>query len=258
MATCGPSPATCCWSRAAGTRRSSCGRRPRGRCAGTRRAPPSCGRGAGPLDGRPRRQRHGRPAAGVAEGARARGGREASGFPAGPNGHVPPVAAGADRPPLALFAVEPEEGAGWDEHYLDLQRDATVADLQQAVGAGLRSPEHVKRFTTIGTANDQGRTSGVLTLGVLAGLIGAEMGSVHPTTHRPPAVPVPFSLLAGRDRGVLSDPVRTTAIHSWHEAHGAIFEDVGQWKRPWYYRAGTRTWTPQCCASAARRARASA
>ena len=106
------------------------------------------------------------------------------------------------------------------------------------MGAGLRSPEHVKRFTTIGTANDQGRTSGVLTLGVLAGLIGAEMGSVRPTTHRPPAVPVPFSLLAGRDRGVLSDPVRTTAIHSWHVAHGAVFEDVGQWKRPWYYPRG--------------------
>ena len=179
------------------------------------------------------------PAAGVAEAAAAgAAAAEASGFPAGPNGHVPPAAAGTGRPPLALFAVEPEEGEGWDGHYLDLQRDATVADLHKAVGAGLRSPEHVKRFTTIGTANDQGRTSGVLTLGVLAGLLGAEMGSVHPTTHRPPAVPVPFSLLAGRDRGVLSDPVRTTAIHSWHEAHGAIFEDVGQWKRPWYYPRG--------------------
>ncbi len=102
----------------------------------------------------------------------------------------------------------------------------------------MRSPEHVKRFTTIGTANDQGRTSGVLTLGVLAGLLGVGMAALRPTTHRPPTVPVSFSLLAGRDRGVLSDPVRTTAIHAWHVANGAVFEDVGQWKRPWYYPVG--------------------
>ena len=179
-------------------------------------------------------------AAGAAEGAAAgAAAAESAGFPAGPNGHVRGAPARAGRPPLGPFAVEPEDGAGWEEHYLDLQRDATVADLRQAVGAGLRSPEHVKRFTTIGTANDQGRTSGVLALGVLAGLIGAEMGALAPTTHRPPAVPVSFSLLAGRDRGALSDPVRRTSIHAWHVAHGAVFEDVGQWKRPWYYpRAG--------------------
>ena len=55
------------------------------------------------------------------------------------------------------------------------------------------------------------------------------------TTFRPPYVPVPFALLAGRDRGDASDPVRTTPIHAWHVDHGAVFEDVGQWKRPWYF-----------------------
>ena len=175
-------------------------------------------------------------AAAIAEGTAAgTDAADAAGFPVARNGHVPRRPAVTGRPPLALFAVPPQDGEGWAEHYLDLQRDATVADLHTAVGAGLRSPEHVKRFTTIGTANDQGRTSGVLTLGVLAGLLGAEPAALHPTTHRPPAVPVSFSLLAGRDRGVLSDPVRTTAIHPWHVAHGAVLEDVGQWKRPWFY-----------------------
>ncbi|HYI18876.1 MAG TPA: 2Fe-2S iron-sulfur cluster-binding protein, partial [Solirubrobacteraceae bacterium] len=173
--------------------------------------------------------------AGIAAGAEA---ARATGFPAIRNGHVPPPPRAGGRPPLALFAVEPEDGEGWGGHYLDLQRDAVVADLRRAVAAGMRSPEHVKRFTTIGTASDQGRTSGVLTLGVLAGLLGVGMAELRPTTHRPPAVPVSFSLLAGRDRGVLSDPVRTTAIHPWHVANGAAFEDVGQWKRPWYYPSG--------------------
>ena len=125
-------------------------------------------------------------AAGAAEGAaRRRGGRGVGRLPRRaqrPRARRPRA---EGRPPLGPFAVEPEDGAGWEEHYLDLQRDATVADLRKAVGAGLRSPEHVKRFTTIGTANDQGRTSGVHTLGVLAGLLGAEMAALAPTT--PPA-----------------------------------------------------------------------
>ncbi len=126
-------------------------------------------------------------------------------------------------------------GRSEDDCFVDQQRDATVADVRRAAGAGLRSPEHVKRFTTIGTANDQGRTSGVLTLGVMAELLERPIDALGPTTFRPPFTPVSFALLAGRDRGDLSDPVRTTAIHPWHVAHGAVFEDVGQWKRPWFY-----------------------
>ena len=163
----------------------------------------------------------------LAEGAAAGGGAER-------NGAAPIGRAGA--PATVVWAVEPPEGRGWDECFVDQQRDATVADLRRAAGAGLRSPEHVKRFTTIGTANDQGKTSGVLALGVLAELLGCDVGELGPTTFRPPFTPVSFALLAGRDRGrVLADPIRTTTIHAWHERHGAVFEDVGQWKRPWYY-----------------------
>ena len=176
----------------------------------------------------------------LGEGAAA--GREAAtdaGYPP-LNGTLPPRAPSrAFRPPAAVWRVQETCQAPFLRAYVDLQRDAIVADVERAVAAGLRSPEHVKRFTTVGTANDQGRTSGVLTLGLLAELTGVDLDAVAPTASRPPFVPVSFSTLAGRDRGELSDPVRRTPMHAWHERSGAVFEDVGQWKRPWYYpRAG--------------------
>lgn len=114
--------------------------------------------------------------------------------------------------------------------FADLHRDVTVADVARAVGTGMRSAEHVKRYTTAGTGADQGRTSVVA--GVMATLLGSPPGL---TTFRPPYGPVSFATLAGRDRGALSDPARTTAMHGAHLAGGAVFEDVGQWKRPRYF-----------------------
>jgi sarcosine oxidase subunit alpha len=93
----------------------------------------------------------------------------------------------------------------------------------------------VKRYTTVGTGSDQGKTAGVVAIRVAAELLGVHPGELGTTTFRPPYVPVSFAALAGRDRGGLFDPVRTTPIHPWHVAHGAVFEDVGQWKRPRYY-----------------------
>ncbi|MDF3146158.1 glycine cleavage T C-terminal barrel domain-containing protein, partial [Streptomyces sp. T21Q-yed] len=134
--------------------------------------------------------------------------------------------------PMHVYVV-PGDAEG--PRFVDLQRDVTVDDLLRATGAGLRSVEHTKRYTTAGTANDQGKTSGVLASGVVAELLGVDISALGTTTFRPPYTPVSFAALAGRDRGVLSDPVRTTAIQEWHVAHGALFENVGQWKRPWYY-----------------------
>ncbi len=139
-------------------------------------------------------------------------------------------------PNQPLWTVQSPDGS-WDDHFVDLQRDATVADVLRATGAGMRSAEHVKRYTTIGTAHDQGKTAGVNTLGLIAEALGA--GPPGPTTFRPPYTPVPFAMFAGRDRGALHDPARVTAIHDWHVARGAEFENVGQWQRPWFYpRAG--------------------
>ncbi|MHA0289162.1 2Fe-2S iron-sulfur cluster-binding protein [Mycobacterium sp. C3-094] len=119
--------------------------------------------------------------------------------------------------------------------FVDVQRDATVADLVRAVGAGMRCMEHIKRYTTIGTAHDQGKTSGVVASGIVSALLGTPVETLGVTTFRPPYTPVAFAALAGRDRGPLYDPERVTAVHDWHVEAEAVFEDVGMWKRPRYY-----------------------
>ncbi|MGW2648896.1 sarcosine oxidase subunit alpha family protein [Streptomyces sp. NPDC001393] len=167
-------------------------------------------------------------AEGAAAGTRA---VEAEGYTA----ETPALPAVADQPytpPMQVFTIPTDTGA---PRFVDLQRDVTVDDLARATGAGLRSVEHTKRYTTAGTGGDQGRTAGVLASGVVAELLGVDISALGLPTFRPPYTPVSFAALAGRDRGALSDPVRTTALHTWHVAHGALFENVGQWKRPWYY-----------------------
>lgn len=144
-----------------------------------------------------------------------------------------PVAPAEESPePTLVLWRMPGEAS---RQFVDIARDATVADVARAVGAGLTHPEHVKRYTTIGTAHDQGKTSGILALGILAELTGRPIHEAGTTTFRPPYTPVAFAALAGRERGDLFDPVRTTPLHDGHVAAGAVFEDVGQWKRARYY-----------------------
>ncbi len=156
-----------------------------------------------------------------------------------PDGGAPPWleivgAAAGDVPTSAPFWYTPAPDLS--RHFIDLQRDSTVADVLDAVGHDLRSTEHVKRATYIGTAIDQGRTSGVLTAAIVNQAWGSGPGGQGPTNARPPYTPIPYAALAGRDRGPrLLDPVRTTPIHAQHVARGAVFENVGQWKRPWYF-----------------------
>lgn len=185
----------------------------------------------------------------LADGVRA-GARAATdaGFPV-PVPAPPPVTGEPETGPgpvrpLWLVAGNGDGSAGgdgdgpgaWDRHFVDLQRDVTVADIRRSTGAGMRSVEHIKRYTSLSTANDQGKTSGVNAIGVIAEILGgASPGEVGTTAYRAPYTPVAFAAVAGRERGALFDPVRTTSVHAWHLAHGAVFEDVGQWKRPRYY-----------------------
>jgi sarcosine oxidase subunit alpha len=133
------------------------------------------------------------------------------------------------------YWVVPSDGREWSTHFVDLERDVTVADVRRALGTGMRSVEHVKRFTTIGTGSDQGKTAGINETAIIATQLGQPVGAVGVTTFRPPYVPVPFGLMAGQNGGDLFDPIRVTAMHPSHVARGAIFENVGQWKRPWYF-----------------------
>jgi len=119
--------------------------------------------------------------------------------------------------------------------FVDLQNDVTAGDIHLALGEGYRSIEHVKRYTTAGMGTDQGKTANVNALGIVAERTGRAIGELGVTTFRPPYTPVTFGAIVGRNCGAMFDPVRRTPMHAWHEAHGAVFEDVGQWKRPWYY-----------------------
>lgn len=176
-------------------------------------------------------------ASALAEGARAGAdAATAAGYPV--TAAVPSAAVEHSGETRALWLVPSLDGEGSDykSHFVDFQRDQTVADVLRSVGAGMRSVEHVKRYTSISTANDQGKTSGVNAIGVIAAALDInDVAGIGTTAFRAPYTPVAFAALAGRQRGELFDPARLTSIHPWHVERGALFEDVGQWKRPWYY-----------------------
>jgi sarcosine oxidase subunit alpha len=119
--------------------------------------------------------------------------------------------------------------------FVDFQNDSTAKDLKLAVSEGFRSVEHVKRYTTTGMATDQGKTSNMPMLGILSQAQGKPIAEVGFTTFRPPFTPTTFGIFAGAARGELFDPARRTPIHPWAAAQGAVFEDVGLWKRARYF-----------------------
>ncbi len=121
------------------------------------------------------------------------------------------------------------------KHFLDPHNDVSVADVELAQREGYQSSELTKRYTTLGMGTDQGKTGNIHGLAVLAGMRGVDIPAVGTTTFRPPYTPVTFGAFAGRDIGDLYDPARMTPMHPWHVRAGAKFEDVGQWKRPWYF-----------------------
>ncbi|MEO1197745.1 MAG: sarcosine oxidase subunit alpha family protein [Pseudomonadota bacterium] len=119
--------------------------------------------------------------------------------------------------------------------FVDFQHDVTSKDVKLAIREGFKSIEHVKRYTTTGMATDQGKTSNMNALAIASSILDRPVPEIGLTTFRMPYTPVTFGALAGTARGDLLDPVRRTPMHVWEEQHGAVFEDVGQWKRAWYY-----------------------
>ena len=126
-------------------------------------------------------------------------------------------------------------GQGKAKHFVDYQNDTTAADIRLAAREGFQSVEHMKRYTLTGFGTDQGKLGNINGLAILADAIKRTIPQTGTTTFRPPYTPVTLGAIAGRELGVLSDPVRTTSMHAAHVALGAEFENVGQWKRPWFY-----------------------
>lgn len=124
------------------------------------------------------------------------------------------------------------------KQFVDFQNDVAASDILLAVREGFESIEHVKRYTAMGFGTDQGKTGNINGMGIAAEARGLTIPQVGTTTFRPNYTPVTFGTLAGLELGEAFDPVRTTDMHTWHVRQGARFEDVGQWKRPWYYPQG--------------------
>jgi sarcosine oxidase subunit alpha len=121
------------------------------------------------------------------------------------------------------------------KQFVDLQNDVASSDIALAAREGYQSIEHVKRYTALGFGTDQGKLGNINGMAILAQALGNDIASTGTTTFRPNYTPVTFGAIAGRDLGERFEPVRKTALHQWHEEHGALFENVGQWKRPWYF-----------------------
>ena len=124
------------------------------------------------------------------------------------------------------------------KRFLDFQNDVTVSDVELALREGYRSIEHVKRYTTLGMATDQGKTSNLNGLQLVSSIQNKIVPSVGHTTFRPPYTPVSIGAIVGREIGKHSKPTRKSPIHSWHEKHNAVFVDAGIWLRPRYYKQG--------------------
>lgn len=142
----------------------------------------------------------------------------------------------SEQPWKLLWYIPTTKPAGQrGKHFLDPQNDVTVADVQLAAREGYRSVEHAKRYTTLGMATDQGKTGNIPGHAILSAALGQSIPQTGTTTFRPPYSPVTMGAIAGRYVGEFFDPIRRTPMHDWHEQAGCLWEDVGQWRRPWYY-----------------------
>ena len=138
--------------------------------------------------------------------------------------------------PMAIFHIphtKPTSRA--PKQFVDFQNDVTAAGIELSCREGFESIEHVKRYTALGFGTDQGKLGNINGLAIAAAAQKKSIPEVGTTMFRPNYTPISFGAMAGRDCGTLFDPERYTAMQPWHVENGAMFEDVGQWKRPWYF-----------------------
>ena len=134
-----------------------------------------------------------------------------------------------------IWLLPSDKIVGKTKSFVDFQNDATAKDIRLALREGFRSIEHVKRYTTTGMGTDQGKLGNMHALGIISEISGSKMGELGTTTFRPPYTPLTFGTIVGRNVGEYFDVYRKTPMHDWHVKNKAKFENVGQWKRAWYY-----------------------
>jgi sarcosine oxidase, subunit alpha len=140
-----------------------------------------------------------------------------------------------------IWLLPSDKVVGKTKPFVDYQNDATAKDIKLALKEGFRSIEHVKRYTTTGMGTDQGKLGNMHALGIVADTAGVKMGELGTTTFRPPYTPLTFGTIVGRNVGEFFDVFRRTPINDWHIENKAEFENVGQWKRAWYYPNNNET-----------------
>ena len=149
---------------------------------------------------------------------------------------LPNVRSVREGKPMALFHVphtKPTSRA--PKQFVDLQNDVTAAGIELATREGFEAIEHVKRYTAMGFGTDQGKLGNINGMAITAKVLGKTIPETGTTVFRPNYTPIAFGAIAGRNCKELFVPKRFSAMHKWHVEHGAEFEDVGQWKRPWFY-----------------------
>jgi sarcosine oxidase subunit alpha len=170
-----------------------------------------------------------------------RTGRDAAIEALGLTGAAPDLPEAEDAPVRIspLWYVPYGKGRAW----IDQQNDVTVKDVKLAKQENFTSVEHLKRYTTLGMATDQGKTGNVIGLAIMAELTGRSIPETGTTIYRPPYTPVAMGALAGRSRGKEFKPFRLTPSHHWAKEQGAVFVEVGNWLRTqWVPKAGETEW----------------
>lgn len=155
----------------------------------------------------------------------------------GKDGKAASFAVANDRPGTGVSHKElpTDLDAGKARAFVDFQNDVTAKDLRLAVREGMRSIEHVKRYTTNGMATDQGKMSNINGLNIASDALGVPQPKVGLTTFRPPYTPTTFGAFCGYHKGDHFELTRKTPIDSWAEENGAAFEPVSLWRRAWYF-----------------------
>jgi sarcosine oxidase subunit alpha len=143
----------------------------------------------------------------------------------------------APNAPVGQYAIQASWPKADDEgrRWIDFQNDVTLKDVALAAREGYVSVEHLKRYTTLGMATDQGKTANVNAIAAMAALTGRTIDETGTTTYRPPFVPVPMGVIAGRRRGALTNPLRRLLLELEHRADGAQMREYGGWLRPAWY-----------------------
>ncbi|MBL0370620.1 sarcosine oxidase subunit alpha family protein [Rhizobium sp. KVB221] len=137
----------------------------------------------------------------------------------------------------SISAAWPEPGQK-GRVWIDYQNDVTAKDVELAARENFTSVEHLKRYTTLGMATDQGKTSNLNGLALMATLTGRTIPEVGTTTYRPPFTPVPLASFTGKRSGNFFNPVKRLPLENAHRADGAVFWDYGGWLRPAYFGTG--------------------